>query len=434
MATRAALVLALCLPLLPAQEEVRLTAADGQPLSGLYSAPKGTPRGGVLLLHMYRSNRTAWRPIEGRLAASGFHVLALDLRGHGKSSKDQKGERIDVSRARITDAKTNPFLEMHHDAKAGIDLLVKRGAPPDRLAIVGASVGCSVALHAAKMYGDAVAAVVLMTPGTEYLGVPSIDHAKGWGDRPALLLSSEEEADRGARPLKATMTGKDVEMRLLPGRGIHGTRMFGRVPTIEADIIEWLQAALVTNLELKVPVTKDLFIDGAFEQDEGVGATRVTVPLSANKNATVRISRNRKHLVVGFDIPERYLRKNEVIVYVHGAPDDAPGPTPRTFKISFSPANAERRPLLQWQGTEEGAWKEIPARDLQAYGKTRDRQRWTAEVAVPLSKVVPDTGEKTIRLAFQINGQKTEQQRFYPPSPTIPNVPKLWVPAKVMPL
>ena len=431
MVPRTVLLFVLCLATLPAQGEVRLQAADGQPLSGLYSAPKGAPRGGVLLLHMYRSNRTAWRPIESRLAAARFHVLALDLRGHGKSSKDAQGNPVDVSRALTNDPKTNPFLKMHLDAKAGIDLLVKRGAPADRLAVVGASVGCSVALHAAHVYPDAVTAAVLMTPGIEYLGVPSVQHAKSWGNRPALIISSVEEADRGARPLKAAMTGEDVKMLLIPERGIHGTRMFGRVATIEADIIEWLQAALVTNLELKVPVTKDLFIDGAFEADEGAGATRIAVPLAAGKNATVRISRNRKHLVIGFDVPERYLRRNEVMVYVHGGPDEAPAPTPRTFKISFSPANPERRPLFQWQGTEEGSWKEVPTRDLQAYGQTRDRSRWTAEIAIPLSKVLPEDGPNTLRLAFQVNGQKAEQQRFYPPSPTIPNVPKLWVPSKV---
>ncbi|MEE2712519.1 MAG: alpha/beta fold hydrolase [Planctomycetota bacterium] len=434
MVPRAAIVLTLCVTALTAQEEVRFAASDGQPLSGLYSPPAGTPRGGVLLLHMYRSNRTAWRPIQGRLAASGFHVLALDLRGHGKSSKDAQGESVDVSRDRTEDPKTNPFLKMHLDAKAGIDLLVKRGAPPDRLAVVGASVGCSVALHTAHLHPDAVTAVVLMTPGTAYLGVPSVEHGKTWGDRPALLLSSEEEADRGARPLKAAMTGEDVELRLIPERGIHGTRMFGRVPTVEADIIEWLQAALVTSLELKVPVTKDLFIDGAYEEDEGVGATRIAIPLAAGKNAAVRISRNRKHLVLGFNVPERYLRRNEVLVFVHGGPDEAPAPTPRTFKISFSPVNTERRPLLQWQGTEEGAWKEVPSRDLQAHGKTRERSRWTAEIAIPLSKIVPEDGARTLRLAFQINGQKADQQRFYPPSPAILNVPKAWVLSKVAPL
>ena len=37
-------------------------------------------------------------------------------------------------------------------AQAGIDLLVKRGAPADRLAVIGASVGCSIALHTAHVH------------------------------------------------------------------------------------------------------------------------------------------------------------------------------------------------------------------------------------------------------------------------------------------
>ncbi len=422
---------ALLAPGLTAQQEVSLQAPDGQPLSGLYHAPVGAPRGGILLLHMYRSNRTAWRPIAGRLKEAGFHVLALDMRGHGKSSRDAAGSPVDVSREQTKDPGRNPFLKMHQDAKAGIDLLVSRGAPQDRIAVLGASVGCSVALHLAKAHPKMVSAAVLMSPGSSYLGVPSLDHAKAWGDRPLLMLSAEEEAGVGLSPLKEVLDGAQVETRILKQRGIHGTRMLGAVTAIEADIIEWLLKALARNLLLEIPVTKDLFIDGAIEQDEAMAATRLAVPISADRSATVRVSRNRKKLVVGFDVPERYLRRNAVLVYVHAAPEPSPGPTPRSFKISFSPANAERAPLLQWQGDATGSWKEVPTRDLLAYGQVRDSKRWTAEIAIPLAKVTTGEGVEEIRMAFQINGQKAGAVRSFPPSPNLADTPRLWVLARV---
>lgn len=430
MAARTLITLALLVLVAPAQTPVRLTASDGQPLSAGYTAPTGTPSGGVLLLHMYRSSRLAWRPIEARLASAGFHVLAIDMRGHGRSSRDKDGKIIDVTRAATADPKTNPFLKMHLDAKAGLDYLVSKGAPKDRLAIVGASVGCSVALHTAQQHKDLVKAIVLMTPGVDYLAVPSLEHAKEFGDRAALLLSSEEEADKGARPLKAVMKSDRVELSLLNERGIHGTRMFGKVPTIEADIIEWLSDALVTDLELAVPVTKDLFIDGAIEKDEGVGATRIEIPIAAGKNAIARISRNRRHLVLGFDIPERYLRKNEVIVYVQGGAA-TPAPNRASLKVSFSPGNAERKALLCWRGTDDGKWKDGPTRGLQAYGNTSSREAWTAEIAIPLEDVVPKDGPPTIRIAMELRGQKSDAIRPYPPKPNLDTSPRAWVPARV---
>ena len=173
---RAALLLPLVLAAAPAaaQERVSFAAADGHQLHGIYLHPEGVPRGGVLLLHMYQSSSLAWEPITERLAARGYHVLALDMRGHGKSEKGPDGKEIDIGREATEDPASNPFLKMHLDAKAGLDLLVEKGAPEDRLAIVGASVGCSVALHCALKYPDLVAALVLMTPGSAYLGVPSL--------------------------------------------------------------------------------------------------------------------------------------------------------------------------------------------------------------------------------------------------------------------
>lgn len=424
------LTLLLSLPA-TAQQIVHLKAGDGQPLVGTYHAPTGASQGGILLLHMYRSTRMAWRPLASRLARAGFHVLALDMRGHGDSAKDPSGRRIDVSRQATKDPTKNPFLKMHADAKTGLDLLVERGAPKGRLAIVGASVGCSVALHTAQQYRETVAAVVLMTPGTNYLNVPSLEHAASFGNRPALILSSQDEADLGARPVKAKMTGEKVELRLLEEKAIHGTRMFGRVDAIEADIIDWLKSALLKSVVLQIPVTKDLFIDGDIDKEEGVGATRSDIPLENGKTAVLRISRNRRRIVIGFSVPERYIRRNAVVVYIHGTETADPAPTVASIKVSFNPVNTEREPLLAWRGTETGAWKETKIEGIQSYAKTRGKGRWTAELAIPVSEILGEgvAAPAKIRIAFQIDGQKEGLQRFLPASANIKTSPATWIPA-----
>ncbi len=259
-------------PAAGAQEKVILVAADSHPLVASYFPPSGATKGGVLLLHMYRTSRLSYEPLAARLAAQGFHVVALDMRGHGSSRKDASGRPIDISRSATREAASNPFLKMHQDAEAAFDLLLKRGAPSDRLAIVGASVGCSVALHTATLHPKRVAAIVLLTPGTNYLGVPSKEHAPRYGDRPALILSSEEEADQGARSLKSLMTGKQVKLRILPHKRIHGTNMFGKVPGIEADIIQWLEESLVVRAVLEIPYETRVLVELSYRGFLGDGS------------------------------------------------------------------------------------------------------------------------------------------------------------------
>jgi pimeloyl-ACP methyl ester carboxylesterase len=415
--------------------DLSLLASDGQALEASYYGPPGAPKGGVLLLHMYGSNRLAWQPLAPRLAASGYHVVSLDLRGHGKSAHDAEGNRIDISDKVVLDASSNPFLVMHRDAKAGLDALVAKGAPKDRLAIVGAGVGASVALQAAAENGPLVSAIALMSPELAPMGIQSLEHADRYGARPALILTTEDEVDRGPRDLKERLPGTDVELRIVPGSTVHGTRMFGRVDTIEADIIQWMEGALTRALSLAIPVTKDLFIDGAVESVEGEGATRLDMPLEDGRNALVRVSRNRRHLVVGFQIPERYIRRNTIVVFVQGDGALAPAPTTASHRVSYNPKDPTRDPILAWRGTETGEWKEGATTGIQAYAKTHARDLWSAEVAIPLATFLPkDQGAGRIRIAFQIDGQNPDLERYFPPNPNLKNLPAAWVVAEVAPL
>jgi len=118
-----------------------------------------------------------------------------------------------------------------------------------RIGLVGASVGCSVAVDATVRRGDLVASVCALTPGKDYLGVPTMDHVKSWKEQPLLLLSSEEEADGGARPIAAELKRKPgMEFRVVPGEKVHGTNMFGKVAGIEDRIVHWFEATLAREI------------------------------------------------------------------------------------------------------------------------------------------------------------------------------------------
>ncbi len=221
-----------------AREPYRLeyTTSDGVVIIGDYWTPmdmsKKAPA--VILLHMYQSDRSAWLPLVPALEEAGFAILAIDLRGHGESIKpeDRKLEK------KVRDRDTGLFRAMHRDVFGAYRWLQQRPEVDlSRVAIVGASVGCSVALDYARR-DKSVDVVVLMTPGEKYLGVDSVKHIKQYGERPVLMLTSEEERDKGTDAL-AQLTST-AEVKAYQQSEIHGTRMFGKVSGVGQFIAAFL--------------------------------------------------------------------------------------------------------------------------------------------------------------------------------------------------
>ena len=91
---------------------------------------------------------------------------------------------------------------------------------------------------------EPVAAVVLMTPGKEYLGIPTMGHIKNWPDKPLLILTSSEEQQRGAAAIYAQLKNNGATLRVFEEEDIHGTNMFGEVDDVEQLIADWLADAM----------------------------------------------------------------------------------------------------------------------------------------------------------------------------------------------
>ena len=118
-------------------------------------------------------------------------MLAIDLRGHGESAPKLAD--------RVVARDLGLFAAMHQDAIAAVRWLARKHK---RVGIIGASVGCSVALDTARRYPREVAALLCMTPGKLYLGLGSVAH----GERipkaiPVALVAHRDEAKMGGATL-----------------------------------------------------------------------------------------------------------------------------------------------------------------------------------------------------------------------------------------
>jgi len=99
----------------------------GERVAGTFTPATGSPRGTLLMVHGMQSRRLEFGAAPEALGKRGYHVLAIDLRGHG----DSAGARGIVSRARAVE-----------DVRGALAWLRENGhARGGRLGIIGHSLG-----------------------------------------------------------------------------------------------------------------------------------------------------------------------------------------------------------------------------------------------------------------------------------------------------
>jgi pimeloyl-ACP methyl ester carboxylesterase len=173
--------------------------------------------------------------VASRLADAGFVVLAIDLRGHGASGPLPEGTTLD------------DLTPMMADVRAARAFLAsRREAIPGRVGIAGASIGANLAILTAA--ADAtVHSLALLSPGIDYRGLRPEAAIKKYGERPALIIASQEDnyATGSARQLAVARPGIGIrDLRILNGAG-HGTAMLSRQPDLASSLVDWFRRTLL---------------------------------------------------------------------------------------------------------------------------------------------------------------------------------------------
>lgn len=111
--------------------DVDFDAADGTRLHGWYFPAEGPQQGSVLFLHGNAENISTHFANVAWLAKFGFAVFVFDYRGYGRSAG-------------------SPDLDgLHLDVAAALDALMRQPeTDPDRIAVIGQSLGGALALTA----------------------------------------------------------------------------------------------------------------------------------------------------------------------------------------------------------------------------------------------------------------------------------------------
>jgi dienelactone hydrolase len=212
--------------------EVSFKTDDGFTIYGDFYQPENPNGKALILLHMLRTDKSHWTEFAQRLKERGYYVLAIDLRGHGKSL-DKNGKKITWQ-----EFSENDFKNMVLDVKAAKLFLIEKGINSKSIGIIGASIGANTALNYAAT-DEEIRVIALLSPGLDYRGVKTEDAMKVY-DRPVFIAASKEDEPAASSSLKLyeLALGKK-ELKMYENAG-HGTKMFGSTNLMD-ELINWLE-------------------------------------------------------------------------------------------------------------------------------------------------------------------------------------------------
>jgi dienelactone hydrolase len=240
LVSSALFVLALIMPMIsaaqnPPPESVTVRTFDRFEIAGdYYPGQDGMP--GVVLSHMLNRNRSDWRAFANTLQAAGYHVLAIDLRGHGDSKMNGRrtGWRA-LSKKVFSHAPNDP-------AAAASWLRKKNGVEKNRIALIGASIGANASVVAASREGANIKTVVLLSCGINYRGVTTEDAVRSYHG-PVLIVATDEDKYSAESSRKLAQWAGDATLKIYKGK-LHGTNIFRAHDDLGPTILKWLEAKM----------------------------------------------------------------------------------------------------------------------------------------------------------------------------------------------
>jgi len=150
--------------------EGQIATSDGIRLFFQSWQPEESSVAALALLHGYGDHSGRYSNLGTRLAASGYSIFAVDLRGNGRSP----GKRGYIDR----------FTDYLQDASALLEM-VRRDVPGVPLFLLGHSMGGLIAAALAEKWDSDVAGIVLSSP---FLGISM--PVPAWKSAAAIALSA----------------------------------------------------------------------------------------------------------------------------------------------------------------------------------------------------------------------------------------------------
>ncbi len=221
-------------------KEITFRTSDGWDIYGtLYYATSDSPSTAIVLLPALGEDRSSYDELVPMLHSSfsNADVIALDPRGHGKST----------NRGDYTGFQIGEYRAMKKDLIALKEHLLYSRFSVENYYIVGSSLGGSVALDYASESGD-VKRVVMISPGISYHDLDITEDAETYSHRLYMAVASDDRYSASSADTIYSVSPADrKEVKTYYGMSEHGTDLFDATkddeePLLEL-VVEWLREA-----------------------------------------------------------------------------------------------------------------------------------------------------------------------------------------------
>lgn len=196
----------------------------------------------IILLHMMPSTKETWNVLGDSLNQEGFHVLAIDLRGHGESIRavgknSNTNKAIAVNYKKFSDQEHQAAI---HDIEGAREWLIRENIPPSNIYVGGASLGANLALQYIALHVEAPGGFFL-SPGLDYRGIitkPLLNEISA-GQRLFFIAAEDDVEAASASDTLHENTRGFKKIRIFE-KGGHGTEILESHPELISEILSWL--------------------------------------------------------------------------------------------------------------------------------------------------------------------------------------------------
>jgi len=219
-------------------QNVTFETDDGVTIAASYYPPqKSKDAPAIVLVHQLGGTRAEWAPFIAALRADhDYALLAIDMRGHGASTRGPGGRKLAFGAFGDTD-----WHKLPQDVHAAVDWLRgRKDIAPRSVGAVGSSIGSSaVLIYAAPTV--AVHAVALLSPGLDYHGLHTRQVAAKYGHRPLLIVAAQEDARSAQAAAElGKLAGRRAHVQIVPGTA-HGTAMAASSPELIPHVVQFFR-------------------------------------------------------------------------------------------------------------------------------------------------------------------------------------------------
>ena len=222
-------------------QEVSYPTSDRVTIYGSWIVPqsKGAKRPAapvVILLHDYGFDRRDWGVFIPDLVQQGYNVLAIDLRGHGKSTEG--GQRLADPNSSATGSN---FLQIGYlDVQGALAWIARRNdADRKHISVIGVGLGADLAYICWGKFPNKIRTTVAISPSFSAVTESSFVHS---APRSILFCAATKDSKGASRMAVESLANftADPKRIVIYDSAAHGLAMFYKHPEMKREILAWL--------------------------------------------------------------------------------------------------------------------------------------------------------------------------------------------------